>query len=166
LRVDDEHGVSSLFAVRVCARGYSFSGVRLIQEDRRDPRRRKPLHPLAAIAFGRAFPLRRARIIAIPAWPRVGARLAFAPQFIETGADRREIVGGSGATHRTIPPTAGDAGVPDIVKPKRAEPSNPASNHDKHNVQSRIPPIAAGTSVGLNIAIAFMEGHPQWMPPF
>src|ERR1700676_3893912 len=73
---------------------------RLVDEDRRNPRRRRPVHPLAAPAFGLALaaprrdPVRSCTLVGL-------ARGALPAQLVDAGADRREIVGSSRSTHRT-----------------------------------------------------------------
>src|ERR1700676_4136080 len=72
---------------------------RLVDEDRRNPRRRRPLHPLAAPAFGLA--LSAPRLDPDGSGILAGlARRALPAQFVDAGADRREIVGSSRSPHR------------------------------------------------------------------
>src|SRR5712691_10028035 len=80
--------------------GLAGSRARIPDEDRRDPRGRRALDPFAAAALGIALAAARWGLagsrIAVP-----GVRRALAAQFVDAGADRLEIVGGSRTVHRT-----------------------------------------------------------------
>jgi hypothetical protein len=75
------------------------SASRLLDEDRRDPGRRRTFHSFAPPAFGIALAGPRLR----RAWPfgLSHIRVAFAAQLVHAGANRGKIVGCAGAAHRT-----------------------------------------------------------------
>jgi hypothetical protein len=100
---------------------------RLPDKNRRDPRRRLALHPLAAAPFRVAF-----------AAPRPGSRrlcfltgqavLALAAQFLQASADRREIVGSARTAHRFLPSDqAFRATPPSMMEAERAAGQTPAA---------------------------------------